>query len=110
DEVYLKPYKRARTALPAKLAALRGLVSDSPAQLKRLDAIEELAGRRLAKLGAIVALRRRSEDAALAEFRAGGGRRLMEGLGEQFAAFKAHEREQLQSRVEESGRAGLTSH
>ncbi len=52
---YLQPYHAAKHDLPARVAALRHLAGNNPRQQKDIDALEDLVGRRLVIIEAVLA-------------------------------------------------------
>jgi len=62
-ESYLAPYMAAKGALPGEIRQLRALTSDNPAQLQRIDAVEQLTIEKMDELAQTITMRR-SGDAA----------------------------------------------
>ncbi|MFL9876967.1 response regulator [Herbaspirillum rhizosphaerae] len=98
-ESYLTPYVNARASLPGELAKLRKLVSDSPEQLQRLDAIDSLVKVKMDELAESIELRRnQSSDAALNVVRTDRGKLAMDRLRTLVDRMENHERDLLSDR------------
>ncbi|GAA6121623.1 CHASE3 domain-containing protein [Acidovorax sp. FG27] len=81
DDRYLAPYHRALEQIDPLTARLRGLVSDSPAQLQRVDALEAAVALKLAELRDTVQARRKQGlERARALVLRDEGRRTMDGV------------------------------
>jgi len=78
DTSYLAPYHSARTNLSSRLAGLRALTADNPAQQRRLDSLEALVATRLARFQWTIDTRRTGGLAAAGRAVIGGrGQELM---------------------------------
>lgn len=81
DDRYLAPYQRALEQIDPLTARLRALVSDSPAQLQRVDALEAAVALKLAELRDTVQARRKQGlERARALVLRDEGRRTMDGV------------------------------
>ncbi len=99
NEAFLAPYREANDTLAKELAHLRGLISDSPEQLKHLEALEALIERKMTNLGANIQLRRtQGFEAALAAINTGEGRQLMDNIRTAVAEMRQREDELLATR------------
>lgn len=87
QETFLEPYERGRAVVPESLSALRHLVSDNPAQLKRLDAIASLAKERLERMQATLKPAESAEMAA----RMTRSKQVMDELRDRINEFEAGE-------------------
>lgn len=58
DEAFLKPFLTSQAALPGQVALLRRLMADSPAQVRRLEELDELCRARLDIASQLVRVRR----------------------------------------------------
>ncbi|CAN5906744.1 response regulator [soil metagenome] len=77
-ETYLAPYSAAISALGGELKALRTLTADNPAQLQRIDTLEETTKQKLQELAQTIALRRAGDaEGALEVMRSDRGRLVM---------------------------------
>jgi two-component sensor histidine kinase/CHASE3 domain sensor protein len=73
NEDFLKPHRDASATLPKRLATLRELVSDNPAQLANLEAMAPLIEQRLASIDRALAAHRGNErEQAIAELQRSG--------------------------------------
>jgi len=98
-ESYLTPYLNARASLPGELIKLRGLVSDSPEQLQRLDAVTSLVKIKMDELAESIELRRnQGSEAALAVVRTDRGKLAMDRLRTLVDRMETHERDLLSDR------------
>ena len=78
DTSYLAPYHSARTNLSSRLAGLRALTADNPAQQRRLDSLEALVAIRLERFQWTIDTRRTGGLAAAGRAVIGGrGQELM---------------------------------
>ena len=78
DTSYLAPYHAARTNLSNRLAGLRALTADNPAQQRRLDSLEALVATRLERFQWTIDTRRTGGLAAAGRAVIGGrGQELM---------------------------------
>ena len=81
DESFLKPYQAAVDELPGRLAVLRRVVADDPAQTARCRHLSALIDRKLAKMRERIDERRALGIDALDPVRLNGsGRRIMEEI------------------------------
>jgi methyl-accepting chemotaxis protein len=102
DESYLEPYTSALSTMDGTLRELRELTADSPAQLRRLDAIAPLIESKRAELKAAIDLRRTSGfEAAAARVSRNEGKRYMDELRRHFDSIEADEREILRLRADD---------
>jgi len=98
-ETYLLPYNNAKAALPGEIANLRRLVSDSPEQLKRLDAIAGLTNDKLNELAETIGLYRDHHvDDSLSVVRSDRGKLAMDRLRALLTEMSNHERDLLADR------------
>src|SRR5450830_1687717 len=98
-ESYLTPYINARASLPGELIKLRGLVSDSPEQLQRLDAVTSLVKVKMDELAESIEVRRnQGSEAALAVVRTDRGKLAMDRLRTLVDRMENHERDLLSDR------------
>jgi len=98
DSAYLAPYHDGRLEADAHLAALRGLVGEDSAQLRRVDSLQALADRKIRELDNTVALRARSADSAAARVRTGVGKVIMDSARHLASRISAIERRRLAER------------
>jgi len=105
EERYLEKYHSGLTSLRQDLPALRRLISDDPAQLRRLDAFMPLIEQRLALLAESIALQRRApSDEAAQLVLLERGREVMDQIRSEIAEMK-HEKLQLLARRAEAAAA-----
>ncbi|MEO7339151.1 MAG: CHASE3 domain-containing protein, partial [Caldimonas sp.] len=105
SEQYLAPYAAARDALPRSVAALRGSLTE-PAQVRRLDGVEKLAGEKMDELRQTIDLQRAGDAAgAQAIVRSDRGQIGMERLRAAVRDLEIEERTQLAARQNEWQRA-----
>jgi PAS domain S-box-containing protein len=95
EDRFLETYQGGAVAAESALAALRGLITDSPEQQGRVDRLEPLLRERLAQLADTVAIRREQGGPAAAErVRArsttGLAESILAGVEELRAAERAH--------------------
>jgi signal transduction histidine kinase/CHASE3 domain sensor protein len=99
DETFLEPYKGARADIDRSLAALRRLVRNDPAQLSRVNTIEQLVDERFALLDTSIVQRRagrlNSAENAASLLR---GKEKMDQLRRAVAALQRQERILLSER------------
>ncbi|HJT76050.1 MAG TPA: CHASE3 domain-containing protein [Gemmataceae bacterium] len=92
DPVFAEPYERAVREVPASVTRLRELVQDNPAQKAGAGRISASADKTLAWHAAITRLLRVGQrDEATAREKTGEGKRLMDELRQEMAAFVAEE-------------------
>jgi len=72
DTTYLAPYHSARATLSSRLAGLRALTADNPAQQRRLDSLDTLVATRLERFQWTIETRRTGGPAAAARAVVGG--------------------------------------
>ncbi|HWQ93601.1 MAG TPA: CHASE3 domain-containing protein, partial [Clostridia bacterium] len=100
SEEYLQPYNRALSMVGQKLASLRSLLQDNPAQQKRLDVIEPLAQAKLAELQQTIELRRTSGFGAASQVvEARRGKSLMDQIRQEVTQARAAEARLLKQRT-----------
>ncbi|HVW02689.1 MAG TPA: CHASE3 domain-containing protein [Planctomycetaceae bacterium] len=80
DDIFLRPYRVARDAIPGRLARIRGLVKDNPAQVERLDELQTLIEERIKRLESGINARAKAFEPARAQVATGGGVNLMVGI------------------------------
>lgn len=108
---FLDPYHAAKDVWPARVSALRELVGDNPSQVARVGRVAELESRWLkeAAFPEIEAARRGAFDEAQALIANGTGKRLVDDVRTELAAFVATEEALLRQRrlvvAEENERA-----
>jgi len=110
QDEYLQPYASAVVSLPRELEQARRAFADNPAQLERLEEVEQLTMHKLTELAETIELRRvgRSE-AALELVRTGGGHEAMVRMRAVLAEIAAVEREQLDLHTREWREAATLS-
>jgi CheY-like chemotaxis protein/signal transduction histidine kinase/CHASE3 domain sensor protein len=64
NETYLEPFSTAQSTLPGQLKTARELLTDSPKQLERVGALEQLVTDKLNELNQTITLRRTGDAAA----------------------------------------------
>ena len=96
DTSYLAPYHSARTTLSSRLAGLRGLTADNPAQQRRLDSLETLVTTRLERFQWTIERRRTGGPAAASQAVIGGrGKELLHLVREVVTRMEDDETELL---------------
>ncbi len=96
---YLGPYETAEASLGPELERLRGLVGDSPRQLRRFEQLAPLARQKMSELHETIQLRLSGQaDAALAVVRTDRGRATMDAIRSLVREMIAAEREELEER------------
>jgi signal transduction histidine kinase/CheY-like chemotaxis protein/CHASE3 domain sensor protein len=81
DEHYLEPHMAAKAALPGEFESLRSSTADNPVQQRRIDALEQIAERKMDELGLTIALRREGNaEGALAVVRTDQGKAAMDAI------------------------------
>ena len=110
DEKYLEPYSDARAALPLELQKTKPLLSDRPAQLRRLEALEVVAKQKMDELESTIVERRAGRpDAALTIVRTDRGKVYMDKIRAVIADMAAEERQLIAERGAETKRAATIS-
>jgi len=110
DPSYLEPYTAALAELPEKIADIRRLAADDPAQLQRIAAVERLTADRMAILKDGVELKRLSQpDAALELLRSGGGKAMMDRVRALIDEMQTAELATLDASKDEWARAATFS-
>jgi CHASE3 domain sensor protein len=110
QDPFLAPEEQALAGIRNAFATLRQLTADNPAQLRRLDTLEQRAGERAAFLQGIVELRRqRGFEAASEAIRAGQGRQAMLDVAALVREMDAEERNLLTTRAAEAESASNTA-
>jgi len=103
DPGYLEPYDTGAATATLKLAELRHIVSDNPAQLPRLAKLEELMAAKLAELNATISAQRAGAPAqALDLVRNNNGKRLMDAIRLEIANVNDTESALLNDRIKAS--------
>ncbi|WCM94127.1 response regulator [Acidovorax sp. NCPPB 2350] len=96
---YLSPYDTAQASLEPELERLRGLVSDSPRQLRRYEQLFPIARQKMAELHDTVSLRQSGQvEAAMALVRTDRGRATMDAIRGLVREMVSAEREELEDR------------
>jgi CheY-like chemotaxis protein/CHASE3 domain sensor protein len=109
-ESYFEPYTEARGALTGEFAALRALIGDSPAQLKRLESLQTLASGKMEDIEETVALRRAGQsEQALALVKTDRGKTLMDGIRRVVGEMQSSERQLIDARTAEWRHAAAVS-
>ncbi|MGH9943299.1 MAG: CHASE3 domain-containing protein [Pyrinomonadaceae bacterium] len=103
---FLEPYERAAREIDPAFAALGGLVSDNPAQVRRLDEIRSQSARWIDYGRSVIALRNGGGDYQ-ARVSSGEGKRLMDAARAQFASFIGAEEMLRDERTQTTRRAAL---
>ena len=99
DTTYLGPYQSARRTLSSRLAGLRGLTSDNPAQQRRLDSLETLVATRLERFQWTIDTRRTGGLAAAGRAMIGGrGKELIQQVHEVVTGMEDDEERLLAQR------------
>ena len=99
DTTYLAPYHSARTTLHSRLAGLRDLTADNPAQQRRLDSLETLVATRLERLQWTIETRRTGGPAAAGPAVIGGrGKELIQRMHEVITRMEDDEGQLLAQR------------
>jgi signal transduction histidine kinase len=97
---YAKPFETAQREAPAKVAALRELLKDNPAQLRNLDTLQQRINEKLDELQRTVDLNKQGKTgAALAIVRSNHGLQLMEEIVTLSQVMTAGENQLLQKRL-----------
>ena len=96
DTSYLAPYHSAKTTLSGRLAGLRALTADNPAQQRRLDSLETLVTTRLERFQWTIERRRTGGPAAASQAVIGGrGKELLHLVREVVTRMEDDETELL---------------
>jgi PAS domain S-box-containing protein len=96
EDRYLAPFAEANATWVNKLAAARAVLSDRPAQERRLEALQQLCADKMAELAQTIELRRKGDVAgALAIVRSGAGADLMDRMRVLSSAMRDDETRQL---------------
>ena len=99
DTSYLEPYHSARATLGSRLAGLRTLTADNPAQQRRLDSLQALVATRLERLQWTIDTRRTGGPAAAGRAVIGGrGKELAQQVHEVVRAMEDDEAQLLAQR------------
>lgn len=108
DDSYLAPYDTALVDIARRRAALRALVSDNPAQLRRLAAAEKALDAKLAELERPIAARRdRSFEAAQAIVDSDVGHALMIDIRRSLTEMDHEETAALATRIQTAERSAV---
>jgi CheY-like chemotaxis protein/CHASE3 domain sensor protein len=86
NDEFLEPYQRSKGNIAQELVELRRMVADQPEQLRRIDAIEELATQWSAYSRSVIAGRNAGGDAS-GPVRSGIGKRLMDEMRVEITGF-----------------------
>ena len=73
SEDYLQPYNAAIPVIDQKIAQLRKLTADNPSQQRRLDSVESLTQKRIARLKEVIEIRRTQGPAGVSQAVVSGG-------------------------------------
>jgi signal transduction histidine kinase/DNA-binding response OmpR family regulator/CHASE3 domain sensor protein len=110
NELYLGPYDNATASLDNVLAHLRGLVSDNPQEIDRLNQVERSGHQKMAELKTTVGLRRnRGFEPALAEVKTDRGKHYMDEVRAGISDMKETEKALLATRSRELEAASTLS-
>ena len=100
-ESYLEPYNNSIKIVDDHVAALRELVNDNPAQVKRIDDIRKLVKQKLAELGETIQLKRDDKNTEVLTLVVSDlGKKLMDDLRVKFDKFEEVETELLAQRMQ----------
>lgn len=81
QENFLEPYIAATGTLDDSFKDIETTIDDNPAQLKRLDQVEQLSEKRLELIARAISLKRQNKEAELVAFvRAGEGKEIMDEI------------------------------
>ncbi|MET0499712.1 MAG: response regulator [Steroidobacteraceae bacterium] len=109
-ETYLEPYTGATFALPRVFGDVATLVSDSPAQSRRLEGIQRSTNDKMRELGQTIELKRAGDDAgALAVVRTDRGKESMDRIRTLIGEMQDEERGLLIDRQLDSQNAARIS-
>jgi len=110
EDTYLEPYADAKAAVAGEFRAIRVLLRDRPDQTRRLDALENQAGIKMAELEAtVVAQQAGQRDKALALVRTDRGRNYMDRIRGTVGDMADAERQMIAQRGRESRAAATFS-
>ncbi len=110
SEMYLQPYTEAKARMKGEFEAIRSLLADDETQMKRLDALEEVAYAKIAELQKTIDLHKAGDAAgALALVRENIGKSLMDRLRVLIEQFEIDERHELTARQDASSEAATYS-
>ena len=108
DNAYLKPLNDNEGQITTRLVKLRGMVTDSPPQQKRLERVHKIALEKIVELNKSIAIQKMGQSsAAHALVMRGEGKQLMEELNAEITRFLAYEEQVLQGRIEKGARIQL---
>lgn len=100
DMRYLEPYHAAVRALPARVARLRELTADNPAQTDRVTSLDPLVTAKLDEFHSTIALRRRNgTEAALRVIGTGQGKATMDRIRGVIGEITERERALFEERL-----------
>lgn len=106
EDDFLEPYTNAINALEFYFSDLRSLIKDNPAQLQRLDRVEELAQRKLEELGKTIALKKTGKEQELRELvLSRQGKQIMDDIQVQLTEMIRVEDELLTEREQDANQA-----
>jgi len=110
NESYLEPFLTAKAAIPSEFNTMRGLLTNRPEQIRRLDTLESLAAQKMSELGETVDLRRAARtDAALAVVLTDRGKNYMDRIRAAVADMDGVERQQIAQRGQDWRNAAAIS-
>ncbi|HEY6155968.1 MAG TPA: PAS domain S-box protein [Gemmatimonadales bacterium] len=99
DTSYLAPYRTARASLGSRLAGLRTLTADNPAQQRRLDSLQTLVATRLERFQWTIDIRRAGGPGAAGRAVSGGrGKELAQLVHEDITGMEDDEAQLLAQR------------
>lgn len=106
-EAYLEPYHLALADIPERIARLKQLAANNPAQQQHIAALEDLVGRRLAEAEKVLQIAHRAPPGFPPELRVHleNGRQLMDDIRARIDAMRAGGEAQLAQRNAESERS-----
>ncbi len=99
DPAQLASFRHFKRQIPARLAELRRLTSDNPAQQARLDSLQRAVAIRLASLDRAIAMQSSGDPAGAVAIVRNSGLRLMEQVRTEFSAMRDAEQRLLKIRV-----------
>ena len=109
-DAYLEPYTDAKAAIPKEMQAMRGLLADRPEQLRRLEALENIATIKMAELElTVVAQQAGQHEKALAIVNTGRGKVYMDRIRATVAEMASFERQLIAQRGRETETAATLS-
>jgi signal transduction histidine kinase len=110
DEAFLDSFAAGLREVPARSAELRELISDSPEQTRRLDALGGRIDELVARYTLIVRVgRERGPAAASAMVKAGVGKRMMDDVRRQVGEMQDVEEALLRGRLDQSAASARTA-